>query len=260
MSVTMTTDPKGDPEMLTVLSRDITERKQTEQMILRARERAEFFTDLMAHDINNYIQGVIGFLDLLQQAELGGDQARLVDQASEQANRVSSLIERVRTISRAEHSEELKPVDVRAVVDQAVADVRQKYTEVDLDVNIDIPEGTVVAQADDLMNDLVLNLLDNAVKFCSSDSVEVDLDVGTRPEEGLITISVSDRGPGIPDEDKEEVFFRFVRRREEAEGTGLGLSLVLALADRYNGRVWIEDRVPGEPEEGARFVVEIPMA
>ncbi len=260
VSVTMTTDPKGDPEMLTVLSRDITERKQTEQMILRARERAEFFTDLMAHDINNYIQGVIGFLDLLQQAELGGDQARLVDQASEQANRVSSLIERVRTISRAEHSEELKPVDVRAVVDQAVADVRQKYTEVDLDVNIDIPEGTVVAQADDLMNDLVLNLLDNAVKFCSSDSVEVDLDVGTRPEEGLITISVSDRGPGIPDEDKEEVFFRFVRRREEAEGTGLGLSLVLALADRYNGRVWIEDRVPGEPEEGARFVVEIPMA
>lgn len=260
VSVTMTTDPKGDPEMVTVLSRDITERKQAEQNLLRARERAEFFTDLMAHDINNYIQGVIGFLDLLERAQLEGEQARLVNQASEQANRVSALIERVRTISRAEHPEELKPIDLRVVADQALADVRQKYSERDLEIAVSIPEGPVIVQADDLLNDLVLNLLDNAVKFSVRPEARVDLDVVMRPEEGLASISVSDRGPGIPDEDKQEVFFRFVRRREEAEGTGLGLSLVMALTDRYKGQVWIEDRVPGTPEEGSRFVIELPLA
>ena len=59
---------------------------------------------------------------------------------------------------------------------------------------------------------------------------------------------------------KNEIFFRYVRRREEAEGSGLGLSLVMALTDRYKGKVWVEDRVPGSPGKGARFVVELPLA
>ncbi len=260
VSVTMTTDPKGDPEMVAIHSRDITERKEAEHNILRARERAEFFTDLMAHDINNYIQGVIGFLDLLERSPLEGDQAKYVKQASEQANRVSSLIERVRTISKAEHPEELKPVDVRAVIDQVVADIEQNYTDLDLEIKVNEPKGPVVVRADDLFNDLVLNLLDNAIKFCSRPKILVEIGVEPRADDGWATISVADWGPGIPDEDKDEVFFRFVRRREEAEGTGLGLSLVMALTDRYKGRVWIEDRVAGSPTEGAKFIVELPLA
>jgi PAS domain S-box-containing protein len=260
ISVTMTTDHKGDPEMVTVLSRDITEVKQAEQSLMRARERAEFFTDLMAHDINNYIQGVIGFLDLLEREDLEGTQAKLVEQASEQANRVSSLIERVRTISRAEHPEELKPIDVRAVIDQSLGDVRQKYADRELEIATSVPKGPLIVEADDLLNDLVLNLLDNAIKFSSHPKAQVDLEVQHVPDEGHLRIAVSDRGPGIPDEDKQDVFFRFVRRREEAEGTGLGLSLVRALTDRYKGQVWIEDRVPGEPEKGSRFVVQLPLA
>jgi signal transduction histidine kinase len=214
----------------------------------------------MAHDINNYIQGVIGFLDLLEREDLEGTQAKLVEQASEQANRVSSLIERVRTISRAEHPEELKPIDVRAVIDQSLGDVRQKYADRELEIATSVPKGPLIVEADDLLNDLVLNLLDNAIKFSSHPKAQVDLEVQHVPDEGHLRIAVSDRGPGIPDEDKQDVFFRFVRRREEAEGTGLGLSLVRALTDRYKGQVWIEDRVPGEPEKGSRFVVQLPLA
>jgi PAS domain S-box-containing protein len=260
IAVSMATDPNGDPEMVAVHSRDISERKEAEHNILRARERAEFFTDLMAHDINNYIQGVIGFLDLLEKSQLEGEQAKYVRQANEQANRVSDLIERVRTISKAQHPEELKPVDVRAVIDQEVADIRQKYADRELDVVVHEPEGPVSVLADDLLNDLVLNLLDNAVKFSTLPKPLVEIDVKPLADEGYVTISIADRGPGIADEYKDEVFFRFVRRREEAEGTGLGLSLVMALTDRYKGRVWIEDRVEGTPGEGAVFMVELPLA
>jgi PAS domain S-box-containing protein len=260
VAVSMTTDPNGDPEMVAVHSLDISDRKEAEHNILRARERAEFFTDLMAHDINNYIQGVIGFLDLLGKSQLKGEQAKYVRRANEQANRVSDLIERVRTISKAQHPEELKPVDVRAVIDQEVTDIRKKYGDRDLEIVVNEPEGPVSVLADDLLNDLVLNLLDNAVKFSSLPNPLVEIDVRPRADDGYVTISVTDRGPGIADEDKDEVFFRFVRRREEAEGTGLGLSLVMALTDRYKGRVWIEDRVPGTPGDGAVFVIELPLA
>ncbi|UCC93372.1 MAG: PAS domain S-box protein [Thermoplasmata archaeon] len=260
VAVSMTTDPNGDPEMVAVHSRDISERKEAEHNILRARERAEFFTDLMAHDINNYIQGVIGFLDLLGKSQLEGEQAKYVRQANEQASRVSDLIERVRTISKAQHPEELKPVDLRAVIDQEVADIRHKYADQELDIVVDEAEGPVPVMADDLLNDLVLNLLDNAVKFSTIPMPKVEISLAPREDDGYVTLSIADRGPGIVDEDKDQVFFRFVRRREEAEGTGLGLSLVMALVDRYKGRVWIEDRVPGEPGEGAVFKVELPLA
>jgi PAS domain S-box-containing protein len=258
VSVTVSTDYKGDPEMVAIHSRDITERKEAERDILHARERAEFFTDLMAHDINNYIQGVIGFLDLLEKSELDGEQALHVSQANEQASRVSSLIERVRTISMAQHPEELKPIDVKAVIDEAMVDVRQKYSDRELDLRLTEPEGPVVVHADDLLSDMALNLLDNAVKFCTDDKVVVDVGIEHLADRELVALSVADRGPGIPDEDKEEVFFRFVRRREEPEGTGLGLSLVMALAERYKGHVWVEDRVEGKTDEGTRFVVELP--
>jgi len=260
ISVTMTTDHKGDPEMVSVLSRDITARKEVEREMLQARDRAEFFTDLMSHDINNYIQGVIGYLDLLSSTSLDEEQKKHLLQASEQADRVSTLIDRVRTISKAQHSMELKPVDLKAVVEQAVADVRPRAAARDVEVRVEEPQGPVPVMADELLDEVVINLLDNAIKFCKGDAAVVEVGIATREDRGAAVLLVSDRGPGIPDEFKESVFFRFVRKREEAEGTGLGLSLVMSLTERYHGKVWVEDRVPGKAEEGARFVVELPLA
>jgi PAS domain S-box-containing protein len=262
ISVTMTPDEKGDPEMITVLSRDISERKAAERNLLRARERAEFFTDLLAHDINNYIQGVIGFLDLLTREGLDPSQEENAQRAKEQAARVSELIERVRTISKAQHADELKPVDLVTVVEEAVGDMTQKYTDRTCEIRVDSPDREMKVMADDLLRDLVINLLDNAIKFSRHPTAQVDVKLEHRTFERAhnIILSVADHGPGIPDEDKTSIFFRFVRRVEDPEGSGLGLSLVLALTDRYQGRVLVEDRVVGEQGKGARFIVELPAA
>ncbi len=262
ISVTMTPDEKGDPEMITVLSRDISERKAAERNLLRARERAEFFTDLMAHDINNYIQGVIGFLDLLTREELDPSQMENAQRAKEQAARVSELIDRVRTISKAQHAEDLKPVDLVTVVEEAVGDMTQKYTDRTCEIRVDSPDREMMVMADDLLRDLVINLLDNAIKFSRHTTAQVDVKLEHRTFERAhnIILSVADHGPGIADEDKASIFFRFVRRVEDQEGSGLGLSLVLALTDRYQGRVLVEDRVAGERGKGARFIVELPAA
>jgi PAS domain S-box-containing protein len=262
ISVTMTPDEKGDPEMITVLSRDISERKAAERNLLRARERAEFFTDLMAHDINNYIQGVIGFLDLLTREELDPSQKENAQRAKEQAARVSELISRVRTISKAQHADELTPVDLVSVIEEAVGDMTQKYNDRTCEIRVDSPDREMMVMADGLLRDLVINLLDNAIKFSQHPTAQVDVKLEHRTFERAhnIILSVADHGPGIPDEDKASIFFRFVRKVEDSEGSGLGLSLVLALTDRYQGRVLVEDRVPGDQEKGARFIVELPAA
>jgi signal transduction histidine kinase len=75
-----------------------------------------------------------------------------------------------------------------------------------------------------------------------------------------IVTMVEDNGPGIPDEKKTEIFARFEKGKVRKYLSGLGLGLVKTLADDYNGKVWVEDRVPGDHMQGSRFVVMLPAA
>jgi signal transduction histidine kinase len=71
-------------------------------------------------------------------------------------------------------------------------------------------------------------------------------------------VYVEDNGPGITDSVKNTLFERFRRGDTKASGKGLGLFLVKTLVEDYGGRVWVEDRVPGQQSRGARFVIMLP--
>ncbi len=256
--VTVQKDRSGRPQMVTVMSRDISARKATEMLLRRARERAEFFTDLMSHDINNYIQGVLGRLELLGSSDLSEEQLVHVRQAMEQAQRTSDLVARVRAVSQAQHPRALEPVDLREVLSEALEDLRLKWKDRRLVVSASHTPEQALVRADDLLKDLIMNVVDNAIKHSPGDAV---IDISTQAQrEGdrrVWRLEVTDRGPGVPDAQKREVFYRFVRRGS-SEGSGLGLSLVLALAERYNGRVWLEDREPGDHTKGTKVIIELP--
>ena len=105
---------------------------------------------------------------------------------------------------------------------------------------------------------VITNLLDNARKY-GGGATSVQLE---RTPTGL-RIAVEDNGPGVPEEERDLIFDRFSRgagssRRAGSEGVGLGLSLVAEHVALHRGRVWVENRSDGQ--EGARFVVEIPVA
>ena len=72
-------------------------------------------------------------------------------------------------------------------------------------------------------------------------------------------MSIEDNGPGIPDEMKEKIFTKSLRGLTRRTGHGLGLYLVKRIVEDHHGRVWAEDRVPGDHTQGARFVVLLPM-
>jgi K+-sensing histidine kinase KdpD len=71
---------------------------------------------------------------------------------------------------------------------------------------------------------------------------------------------VEDNGPGIPDAQKKELFDQAGCEGTKIKGKGLGLCLVKSLVDRFHGKVWVEDRVPGDYKNGVRFVVMLPAA
>ena len=113
--------------------------------------------------------------------------------------------------------------------------------------------------AEDLLDEIFINLFSNTAKY--TDLSEVKIDVAIEDyfigETKYWMITVSDYGRGIPDSVKKELFERFYSK---AKGGGLGLSIVRALVERYNGKIWVGDRVYNDHTKGTTFGMIFPAA
>ena len=116
-------------------------------------------------------------------------------------------------------------------------------------------------KADGFLKDIFASIVGNAVKHPPRPEVTVTVGMSKVNNNGAWSckIFIEDDGPGIPDDMKTRVFDRHPRGLTKAGGRGLGLYLAKKLAERYNGRVWVEDRIPGDPGRGSGFVVELPV-
>jgi signal transduction histidine kinase len=120
-----------------------------------------------------------------------------------------------------------------------------------------VPEDLVVPADPGAVRQMLLNLLDNAVKYGPAGQ---EVRIGATRENGVARLWVADRGPGIPRADRERVWERFWRlerdRDSSVAGSGIGLAVVRELADLHHGRAWIDDAGPDGP--GTRVVIELP--
>ena len=165
---------------------------------------------------------------------------------------LDSLVEEVLLASRLDASRQdalhRDRVDLLAVAAEEAARV---------DAIVDAPANVFVGGDERLLRRAIRNLLENAHRYGGGD---VEIGLATRqagPARRLVVISVSDRGPGVPEVMRERIFepfFRMPGHAEQAGGVGLGLALVKQIAERHGGTVHCEIRDGG----GSRFVVELP--
>jgi len=246
---------------------DISERIKAEGEILEAKKRSELFLDIMAHDINNMNQVGIGYLSLLLEALKPGDtidenSIAMLEKSLGSLENSSRLISNVRALQEVETSEvKLKPVNLCDVL----SDVRDQYCRVPgRSVTIDYDHSPeCMLDANELLKDAFSNLVGNAIKH-SDPSRPLAIDIRQARvrdgDEDYYRVAIEDDGPGIPDELKGKLFTKFQRGQTRAQGKGLGLYLVKALVEDFRGRVWVEDRVPGDHTKGCRFVVMLPAS
>ena len=240
-----------------VNARDITDRKQAEEALMRrtddltrksreleaARHEANMYLDIMTHDVRNANNVSSMYADLL--AELAdGDLKDYVEKLHASISRSSDILKNVATIRRVseESPDCLAPVNLDAAIRDEIGNYPDGsicYSGLEVDVI-----------ADGLLPTVCNNLLGNAVKFGGED---VAITIRVEECDGRVLVSVEDTGPGIPDEVKSRLFRRFERGTARGSGQGLGLFIVRTLVERYGGKVWVEDRIPGRPEEGTVF-------
>lgn len=221
---------------------DITDRIRVEEELRAAHDEANLYLDIMAHDINNANAVALGYTDLLIEM-LEGKERQMVLKLRGGISRSIEIIQNVSTIRRLHSGDDaMAPVDLDAVIRAGIAhhsDARILY------------EGEpIMVMADDLLPEVFMNLFSNSIKF-GEPGVEVRVRI--KDEDGVVEVSVEDTGPGVPDPVKPLLFTRFTRGTNTRSGKGLGLYITRMLVERYGGRIRIEDRVPGQPGEGAAF-------
>lgn len=236
--------------------RDIEDRKKVERL-------KNEFVSTVSHEMRTPMTSIHGSLGLLVSGRLGSlpPQAQtLVEIAHKNSERLIRLINDILDVERIESGHmpfHVRPVSLATLVQQA-ADATRPYAQ-QLGVEIDLaPSASPMVLADpDRLIQVLTNLLSNAVKFSpSGSSVTVQLS----RVEGHGRISVSDRGPGIPEEFRAHLFEKFAqadasdaRRRG---GTGLGLSIAKAIVERLGGTISVSTEVG----VGTTFHVDLPAA
>lgn len=231
-----------------------------------AKQEIELLNDLMFHDINNFNFATLNYIQMIARSDAVPPEHKAhLEKSLQLIRQTAELIENVKKLTKigVMNPEEFVPIDITEVLTRVVSSLETSFPDRSISVNMNLPEKCRVI-ANKLVEELFMNLLSNSVKYDPNKEVEIDIDV-TKTSEGprsFWKICIADRGAGIPDEKKSQLFQKFVRLKPDPKvpGTGLGLSICRALTDKFGGRIWVEDRVPGRSELGAKFCVMLPAA
>lgn len=264
-------DEDGKIIAVASLVADITERKEMEIDLIRAKEKAEemnrlksnFFAN-MSHELRTPFVGLMGYAEFLAQSVTDAEDKEMALGILDSSKRLKDTLDKILELSKVESSKvELKPTDVDVCM--IINDVHKTFIKFAEQKNLFFKKQLSVSPClirtdEQLLREIINNLLSNALKFTHRGGVEIYLDKNVRGNNTYLAIKVKDTGIGIP-ADKQEIIWEEFRQASEGlnrsfEGTGLGLAIAKKYAELLNGKISLES-IEGK---GSSFILELPFS
>ena len=246
------------------LIHDIGDRVQRSNELIEAKQRAEeadrmksVFLANMSHEIRTPLNAIVGFSNLLaSQVESNLELKEYVDIIYHNSDLLLKLINDVLDISSIESDSlnfHFEPCQLLPYC-QTIVDSFSTQAPQGIELRVDVPQKDISITTDTYrLQQAIINLINNAIKFTKKGYIELSI----RPDQDdePVVFSITDTGCGIPPEEHENVFKRFVKLNEYVQGTGLGLSITRLIITKLGGKIWID----GNYQKGARFVFTLPV-
>ena len=239
-------DANGKPLSLIGTSMTVTQRKEMEEALVQAKVKAEEANTLkssflanISHEIRTPLNAIVGFSSLLVSAERGisEEKQEYINIIENNNTLLLQLISDVLDLSKIEAGtmeSDYAPIDVHGLFIELedTFRLRNKKSGICICYHRRTTECVVKADRNRLVQ-VMMNLMNNAVKFTGEGSIEFGFDVR---EDGFLHFYVTDTGCGIPEERLEEIFGNFVKLNSFVQGTGLGLTICRAIVERMGGK------------------------
>lgn len=245
--------PAGPCAVLVI--QDVTESHRYEQL------RREFVANV-SHELKSPLTSIRSLTETL----LGGalddpaNKRRFVELIDQDAARLASLIDDLLTLSQIESKAvplRLATVELEPLVESVVASLQPGIEQRRLTATLDVPSGLAVKADPDRLRQVLINLIDNAIKYNQDGGT---IRISATRDDAWVAVAVTDTGIGIPEKDLPRIFERFYRvdkaRSRELGGTGLGMSIVKHIVEAHGGKAWVDSRLG----QGSTFSFTVPLA
>ena len=262
-------DKDGNPIAIVGITEDITERKALQEQLIQSEKMAALgqLVSGVAHELNNPLTAVIGYSQLIAiKSDLSEKTKKdYLDNIASQGERAKRIIQNLLSFAR-QHKPEREPIIINQILEKALSlrayDFKVRNIEIIKDFAPDIP----ITFADlNQLQQVFLNIVTNAEQAMTEAHGRGKLVIRTRfqsegngidkSEDGIIEISFSDDGPGIPKENLKRVFDPFFTIKPVGKGTGLGLSISYGIVKDHGGEIY----ALSEEGKGATFIIELPI-
>lgn len=237
-----------------------------DQLELRLAARTAIFhqnqvLSIAAHDLKNPLTTLTVWAELIKQQKNNPETVeKMCDRIKEAANKMNRHVNELLESARKEASKvQLKLIEINfaVLVELVVKNNEVLANNKKINLHLNFKQRPIIHGDEDRILELVDNLLNNAIKYSHS---EKNIFVTIKEENGFSILEVKDEGQGLSEEDKKNLFQRFVRLSAKPTGgessTGLGLSIVKSLVDAHLGEIYVESE---GKDKGATFVVKLPL-
>jgi PAS domain S-box-containing protein len=248
---------KGEMVACVHVARDISEWKQMEESMVITDRLASIgeLVSGVAHELNNPLTSVIGYLELLLGEDVPDKIREDIAIAHHEALRAAEVVSNLLTFAR-KHAPSKKLVNINGII-ATVLRLRAYEQKVrNIKVNTGFANNLPLIMADNFqLQQVFLNIVINAEYFMIEAHNRGALTITTEKAGDIVRVSFADDGPGIPEENLKRIFTPFFTTKEEGKGTGLGLSICLGIVAGHSGRIYATN----QPGGGANFIVELPI-
>jgi len=253
---TLLLDHNKQPQGAVLVLNDITRIKKLENI------RKDFVANV-SHELRTPLTSIKGFVETIRCGDysLPDDVNRFLDIISSKTDNLCSIVEDILTLSSIERDNEHREIsmvysNIKSILQDAISTCHYKAVQKKITIKLSCPTELHSCVNAPLLEQAIVNLLDNAIKY-SNDNTEIVIEVLTRDNE--FSIKVTDHGCGIAEEHQSRVFERFYRvdkaRSRKLGGTGLGLSIVKNIATAHSGNVLVNSKTG----EGSTFEINLPI-
>lgn len=221
------------------------------------RMRQEFVSNV-SHEIQSPLTSISGFARALQEGKVGREEGKhyldIIEMESKRLSKLSDNLLKLTSLESEHHPFEPEPYRLDKQLRNIVLSCEPQWVEKSIDMDISLEEVTVKAD-EDLMSQVWMNLLGNAIKFTRNGGT---IGVRLAQQGNDIVVSISDTGIGMDEEERSHIFERFYKadksRNRAIGGSGLGLSIVKKILDMHNGEINVKSR----KGEGTEMTVTLP--